>query len=276
MFRKFFPQLNAAAAQDDLHARVATLELNNSGDSPQHSIDDQYDYPDDVEEQQPTVEEERKQAADAERDELLDARREGVSQGMENAGHGVPVDPDDPEAYGDECYDPSEEDWSTVQEIEPIVDPTFCFECLYTQSPDEQEANDFYALLKKARSECLGHKRPTQICVSLQQEYNKYIRPHLENVKHRDLPVSLINWRDHPTIHVKQPDVIEEKSLAYICNVMSHLERTTFRRPKKRKHPENDSESWLDTTKINLWLKLEVPRKRMMIEQRRRLKNELI
>ncbi len=211
-----------------------------------------------------------RQREDNEDDELDRARSQGVSTGMENAGHGVPVSAEDPDAYEDEPFDPLENDeWKDYKEVEYIPDPSFCWKCWATQTASEQEINQDYQDNNKLQMETLGKMSEFKAALAQQTDYNLNIRPY--NPFLIDKPVSLLNFRDHASVHTINPDVIDERSLRFLCYVRRHIEVTTMRRPKKRKAGDSRYEEKLDKDKLRIWMQIDAPIKRLMTEKRRRL-----
>lgn len=256
MFRGFWPEKHQAhaCAVDELKDRVSELELNNPRD-----VDEEED--DSAREPSPVPYNDDWYHAGQESDMEEDAKQQRRGEEKQAVG-GVPVAPDDPEAYEDEPFDPFEEDWDSVVETEEIKDPNWCFECYCTQTSAESEVNQDYQRLKQIRTEGMGKMSQIALCRTLQNEYNTTIRPYQT---YKDKAVSLKNWRDHPTLHTINSDVVEEASLKFLCAAIRHVEKTTFRR-NKRKHDQQT----LDDKKLNLWLKLEDRRKRLMVEHRNR------
>lgn len=277
------PSQHADAAIGNITERAAALDLdiqdarNHRGGSDINQDDDD----DSFEEIPPPHEEEgyndegeiHYHEEHREEQELDQARSSGVSAGMDNAGHGIPVQPDDPDAYEYEPFDPLDDndEWKDYKEIEFIPDPSFCWRCYATQSMAEQEINQDYQDNKKLEMETLGKMSEFKRALAQQADYNLNIRPYDPFLI--DKPVSLVNWRDHASVHTINPDVIEERSLRFLCSVRRHLEATTMLRPKKRKadqlHPAQHDK--LDQSKLKIWLQIEAPIKRLMTEQRRRL-----
>jgi hypothetical protein len=246
MFHGMWPDAqsaSASAAADDIQERVSALELTDEDDD---RLPTPVPFDDDGDWHHATV---------AHHDSEDEADKKQPPSG-------VPVAEDDPDAYEDEPFDPFDEDWDSVVEKEEIKDPTWCFECYCTQTEAEGEVNQDYQRLKKLRVECMGKMSKIAMCKTLNDDYNTSIRP-FQTYKH--LAVPLKNWRDHPTKHTIQADVVEEDSLKFLCELSRHLEKTTFRR-NKRKHDQVS----IDKDKVNLWLKVEDRRKRLMAEHRNR------
>lgn len=254
MFSKHWPVIRPGSSASQLADRIETLELNRQ-------------LEDDFSPWQQRREEKRGHPQEEEEDEKSDDDDgyETIDRSAQSELFtGVPVSPDDADASIDEPVDPFEEDWSDVKEIEPILDPTFCVECMYTQSDIERERNPDFVKLQTLRVETRGKMSVLAQCKMLQHDYNVNIRS--ENPHLADKPVSLENWRDHPTKHVICPDVVEIDSLRFVQEMMTCLQKGgIFMQNKKTKHRN------LDASKIKLWITLHNQRKPLLVEHRKRL-----
>lgn len=150
------------------------------------------------------------------------------------------------------AFDPFEEDFSEARKKDEEtdgMDPSYCFLCIYSQTPAERERNPHYMSLLKIWYESYGKCSLVHLCTKVQEKYNDRIRKR-NPVKYK--LYSLVTIRDHFMDHIKSPEMFHVESIRFMDKVKKVTEKKVFTYAEN-----NPKDVSIDSKQLSAWFRIQ-------------------